>query len=70
MVACIIFRVSEGVQGGVGVLRASQSPLRSVLAGFISSLKAEGAGRNFQFFPDRRPPFRPRSCYGFWQAAR
>ena len=28
-VACIICRVSEGVQGGVEVLRASQSTLRS-----------------------------------------
>jgi hypothetical protein len=39
--------------------QASQKPaeVRSPLAGFISSLKAEGAGRNFQFFPDRKPHF-------------
>ena len=36
---------------------AKPAEVRSLLAGFISSLKAEGAGRNFQFFPDRRPHF-------------
>ena len=31
--------------------------VRSPLAGFIFRWKAEGAGRNIEFFPDRKAPF-------------
>ena len=36
---------------------AKPAEVRSPPAGFISSLKAEDAGRNFQFLPDRKPHF-------------